>query len=146
MSKHQKGRRHRTVNRNPRPAGPARPPAAPRPPAASGPAAARVVAEEEQGATRTPESSPHAPQTAKTAKPDAPRASEPVPDGGLGHHAARTWEEVRSAGDGGITVEELCTAVGYQSRTILKHLKVLAQDGLAEPFGERWRPTGQKLF
>ncbi|MCM2417328.1 hypothetical protein [Streptomyces sp. RKAG293] len=138
MSKHQKGRRHRTVNRNPRPAGPARPPAAPRTPAAG-----RVVPEEEQGATRTPETSA---QPAKAAKPDAPRASEPVADGGLGHHAARTWEEVRSAGDGGITVEELCTAVGYQSRTVLKHLKVLAQDGLAEPFGERWRPTGQKLF
>lgn len=146
MSKHQKGRRHRTVNRNPRPAGPARPPAAPRTPAAG-----RVVPDAEQGGTRTPETSPQAqaPQTAKTAKsvkPDAPRAADPVPDGGLGHHAARTWQEVQSAGDGGITVEELCTAVGYQSRTILKHLKVLAQDGLAEPFGERWRPTGQKLF
>ncbi|MCM2430446.1 hypothetical protein [Streptomyces sp. RKAG337] len=141
MSKHQKGRRHRTVNRNPRPAGPARPPAAPR-----APAAGRVVPEEEQSATRTPETSAQPAKAAKAAKPDVPRASEPVADGGLGHHAARTWEEVRSAGDGCITVEELCTAVGYQSRTVLKHLKVLAQDGLAEPFGERWRPTGQKLF
>jgi predicted ArsR family transcriptional regulator len=69
-----------------------------------------------------------------------------VPDGGLGQNAVRTWQEVRSAGDGGITVDELCTAVGYQSRTILKHLKVLAQDGLAEPHGERWRSTGRQLL
>lgn len=173
MSKHQKGRRHRTVNRNPRPAGPARPPAAPRTPVAAGPAAERTVLGAEQGGTPAPEASPQgaqapqSPQGARTQgnarttrqKPatveqpvsvGAPRSSESSeaapPDGGLGHHAVRTWQEVQSAGDGGITVDELCTAVGYQSRTILKHLKVLAQDGLAEPYGERWRSTGQKLF
>ncbi|MCZ4123606.1 hypothetical protein [Streptomyces sp. H39-S7] len=151
MSKHQKGRRHRTVNRNPRPVGIARPPAAPRTPAASGPATGRTVVADEQSGTRAPETSqPAARQQPATPEkpvaPDAPRSSEAVPDGGLGHHAVRTWQEVQSAGDDGITVDELCTAVGYQSRTILKHLKVLAQDGLAEPHGERWRSTGQKLF
>lgn len=115
MSKHQKGRRHRTVNRVPRPVGPARTPAA------SSPAVGPAVVDDERGST-------------------------PAPDGSLGHHAARTWQELQSAGGAGITVDELCTAVGYQSRTILKHLKVLAEDGLAEPYGERWRPTGQRLF
>ncbi|MEU3463517.1 hypothetical protein ABZ721_26675 [Streptomyces sp. NPDC006733] len=138
MSKHQKGRRHRTVNRSPRPAGPARPPAAPRTPAAPAPAAGRTAPAAEP--IGTPPAARQQP-----AAPDAPRSSEGAADAGLGHHAVRTWQEVRSAGDDGITVDELCTAVGYQSRTILKHLKVLAQDGLAEADGERWRSTGKAV-
>ncbi|WP_078871549.1 hypothetical protein [Streptomyces caatingaensis] len=94
MSKRQKGRRHRRVNRTPRPVGPSRPRTRPEP--------ERTV----------------------------------VPD--LGRHTARTWDGLCSYGTGGASVEELCAAVGYQPRTILKHVSGLAGQGLAEQRGDRW--------
>ncbi|WP_171167425.1 hypothetical protein [Streptomyces sp. I05A-00742] len=102
MSKRQKGRRHRSVNRTPRPVG---------------------------GPRR-----PHArPVAVPGGVPDAPDA---VP--GLGRHEARTWDRLRSYGAGGASVDELCAAVGYQPRTILKHVNGLAGQGLAELRGDRW--------
>lgn len=101
MSKRQKGRRHRRVNRTPRPVGSSRPPAA------------------------RPESHPDS--------PSAPR---------LGRHAARTWDGLRSRGAGGASVDELCGAVGYQPRTILRHIDELAGHGLAERRGDRWYAAG----
>lgn len=98
MSKRQKGRRHRRVNRTPRPMGASRP-YAPRP----------------------------------EARPEPPRV---LP--ALGRHEARTWDGLQACGDGGASVDELCASVGYQSRTILKHVQGLAGHGLAELRGDRW--------
>ncbi|WP_209243739.1 hypothetical protein [Streptomyces oryzae] len=56
----------------------------------------------------------------------------PARDGGLGQSAGRTWERVRTAGASGATVEELSVGVGYQERTVLKHLQGLAEHGLVE--------------
>ncbi|MEU5423612.1 hypothetical protein ACH4UT_15250 [Streptomyces sp. NPDC020799] len=91
MSKRQKGRRHRKVNRTPRPRAMAAPP---RP-------AAVVVPE-------------------------------------LGRHMARTWEGLRTYGAAGASLEELAEAVGYQARTVLKHVTGFADQGLAEARGDRW--------
>ncbi|MFI1971916.1 hypothetical protein BLA24_02080 [Streptomyces cinnamoneus] len=106
MSKRQKGRRHRRVNRTPRPVGSSRP------------------------RTPRPESRPEA-------------RSEPrqVPD--LGRHEARTWDGLREAGDGGASVDDLCATVGYQARTIVKHVTGLAGHGLAELRGDRWYATAE---
>ncbi len=89
MSKRQKGRRHRQVNRTPRP---------------------RAMA--------------------------APQRPVVVP--GLGRHTARTWEGLREYGAAGASVEELAEAVGYQARTILKHVTGFADQGLVESRGDRW--------
>ncbi|SPE48246.1 hypothetical protein SNS2_0331 [Streptomyces netropsis] len=98
MSKRQKGRRHRKVNRTPRPVGSSSP----------GPSRAepRVV------------------------------VSAGTPD--LGRHEARTWEGLRASGVEGASVDELCAAVGYQARTVLKHVNGLAAYGMAERRGDRW--------
>ncbi|MEU7137418.1 hypothetical protein [Streptomyces sp. NPDC046261] len=104
MSKRQKGRRHRRVNRTPRPVGSTRPSAARHEP--------------------RPES-----------------RHEPRPHTGLGRHEARTFDGLRALGDGGASVDELCAAVGYQARTIVKHVNGLAQHGLVELRGERWYAT-----
>ncbi|MEU7109933.1 hypothetical protein ABZ951_33565, partial [Streptomyces sp. NPDC046215] len=101
MSKRQKGRRHRRVNRTPRPAGPARRARASLPPAA---------------------------------------IPAPGPAPALGRHAARTWEGLRAAGGAGASLGELRAAVGYQERTIAKHVQEIAGHGLAELRGERWYP------
>ncbi|MEV4439398.1 hypothetical protein AB0K09_10305 [Streptomyces sp. NPDC049577] len=103
MSKRQKGRRHRRVNRTPRPVGSARPQGSPQP------------------AVRIP---------ART-----------VP--GLGRHEARTWDGLLAVGAAGASVEELCASVGYQARTILKHVNGLAGHGLAELRGDRWYATAE---
>ncbi|MEV4743161.1 hypothetical protein [Streptomyces sp. NPDC049555] len=95
MSKRQKGRRHRRVNRTPRP-------------------------------VRT--------SPARTATGPEPRS--------LGRHEARTWEGLRASGTGGASIEELSAAVGYQARTILKHMTGLSGQGLAELRGDRWYAAG----
>ncbi|MEV6674041.1 hypothetical protein [Streptomyces sp. NPDC051162] len=89
MSKRQKGRRHRKVNRTPRP-------------------------------------------RATTAPP------RPVVVPELGRHMARTWEGLRTYGAAGASLEELAEAVGYQARTVLKHVTGFAGQGLAELRDERW--------
>ncbi|MFE4304863.1 hypothetical protein ACFRR6_02105 [Streptomyces sp. NPDC056891] len=52
-------------------------------------------------------------------------------DGGLGHTARRTWSALRAAGTRESGVEELCEAVGFTERTVVKHLEGLAAHGLA---------------
>ncbi|MBH5338696.1 hypothetical protein IHE55_29520 [Streptomyces pactum] len=141
MSKHKKGRRHRTVNRTPRPVGPARRPAAPVPAA---PAAVVVSgADPASQRTRGEQAVQHGADTAPTRKEtDGELSRDTSGDGGLGRHAARTWQQLRAMGAGGTTVEELSVMVGYQSRTVLKHLKTMAGQGMAEQRGERWHPVG----
>ncbi|MEU7315845.1 helix-turn-helix transcriptional regulator [Streptomyces sp. NPDC007083] len=181
MSKRQKGRKHRTVNRTPRPVGPAvrarsvRATAADRTgadktvpdrTAAAGTAAAHGQAgRAEAPAARplpapggtprgipetTPEKGPGKPEQGPESAPQPAAGSEaaeelfrtPARDGGLGQSAGRTWERVRAAGASGTTVEELSASVGYQERTVLKHLLGLAEHGLAEQHGPgRWRPV-----
>ncbi|UNT00087.1 hypothetical protein MMF93_29250 [Streptomyces tubbatahanensis] len=195
MSKRQRGRRHRQVNRTPRPVGPAVrvtatreaavPAARPRTPAAAptttgappaavpeparagdtapGPQAARPQATVAGPAT-PPERRLPSPEPASAPDCDpmgaAPSESATVPapahapeslgvlfrtparDGGLGQSAARTWQEVKEAGADGLTVEELSARVGYQSRTIAKHLLGLAEHGVVEQHApDRWRPV-----
>ncbi len=111
MSKRQKGRRHRRVNRTPRPVGSSRPHAA------------------------RPESRPEPRAEARAVY------KRQVP--GLGRHEARTWDGLRARGSGGASVDELCAAVGYQARTILKHVNGLADHGLAELRGDRWYATAE---
>ncbi|MEU2511251.1 hypothetical protein [Streptomyces syringium] len=113
MSKRQKGRRHRKVNRTPRPVGSSRP----------GPSRAEPRAEQ-------PRAEPRAVVSAGTAG---------TPD--LGRHEARTWEGLRASGVEGASVDELCAAVGYQARTVLKHVNGLAAYGMAERRGDRWYAT-----
>ncbi|MEW2218578.1 hypothetical protein AB0939_04575 [Streptomyces sp. NPDC006990] len=173
MSKRQKGRRHRTVDRTPRPVGSAvrarsvrataadrtaPDAAAPDRTAAHGTAPHRT----EAPATRpvpapggtplgTSEAAPRSgPGQRPQRAPRPPSGSEaadelfrtPARDGGLGQSAGRTWDRVRAAGASGTTVEELSASVGYQERTVLKHLLGLAEHGLAEQHGPgRWRPV-----
>ncbi|RCG18599.1 hypothetical protein DTL70_25925 [Streptomyces diacarni] len=196
MSKRQRGRRHRQVDRTPRPVGPAVrvtatreaavPAARPRTPAAApttgappaavpeparggdtapGPEAARPQAAVAEPATPperrlpSPEPAPAADSDPMGAAPSAPAAvpapghapeslgvlfRTPARDGGLGQSAARTWQEVKEAGADGVTVEELSARVGYQSRTIAKHLLGLAEHGVVEQHApDRWRPVSQ---
>lgn len=165
MSKLQKGRRHRKVNRTPRPVGPATRATATR---ATTVRTAPAPEQPERAPVPEPASAPgstSAPVAASVPDPapapdavPAPAASVPAPtrppeslgalfrtparEGGLGQSAARTWEEVRHAGSAGVTVEELAARVGYQSRTIAKHLLGLAEHGVVEQHApDRWRPV-----
>ncbi|MET9859337.1 helix-turn-helix transcriptional regulator [Streptomyces smyrnaeus] len=182
MSKRQKGRKHRTVNRTPRPVGSTAPARATRAtatratatsPAASGLAATGPTATGPEAATGAPDARAEAPASetapaprpapapapetgtapptaAPESAPDAVSTPEavgelfrtPARDGGLGQSAGRTWERVRAAGAAGTAVEELAAEVGYQERTVLKHLLGLAAHGLVEQYGPgRWRPV-----
>ncbi|MFH8738898.1 hypothetical protein [Streptomyces sp. NPDC017964] len=99
--KKQKGRKHRTVNRTPRP----------------GPAPKTVSAE------KTPT------QARVVTQRRAPER--------LGHHAARTYVQLREHGPH--TIERLCETAGYTKRTIMKHLDGLARQGLAvQEVDGRW--------
>ncbi|WP_428815073.1 hypothetical protein SALCHL_005634 [Streptomyces albus subsp. chlorinus] len=174
MSKRQKGRKHRKVNRTPRPVGPAGRVTATRA-TARATASPRPTATDDRPAAPVPEPS-HEPRPAggreqvreprpvherasvgasEAASGSAP-SSRPAPtpadlgalfrtparDGGLGQSAARTWNQVRRAGAAGTTVEELAAEVGYQARTVLKHLQGLAEHGMVEECApDRWRPA-----
>ncbi|MGP3986176.1 hypothetical protein [Streptomyces sp. 3N207] len=174
MSKRQKGRKHRKVNRTPRPVGSTTPARATRATATSRAAATRAPAARPEAPTPRPAPAPEsapapAPETApvptSASAPESAAASAPgsaaesaptteavselfrtpARDGGLGQSAGRTWDRVRAAGASGRTVEELSASVGYQERTVLKHLQGLAEHGLVERYdADRWRalPTG----
>ncbi|MFF4226323.1 hypothetical protein ACFYZH_26150 [Streptomyces abikoensis] len=129
MSKRQKGRRHRRVNRTPRPVGLTRPAARPGP---------RPEHRAEHRAETRPE-----PRTEVRAEPRAEARPRAVPE--LGRHEARTWDGLLARGAEGASVDELCVAVGYQARTILKHVTGLAGHGLAELREERWYATAEAL-
>ncbi|MFF4158046.1 hypothetical protein [Streptomyces sp. NPDC001678] len=130
MSKRQKGRRHRRVNRTPRPVGPSRRGAArpePRP--------------EHRGEHRGEQR--HEPRQEGLVEGRVAGRSKEIP--ALGRHEARTWDGLLARGAEGASVDELCLAVGYQARTILKHVTGLADHGLAELRDERWYATAEAL-
>lgn len=142
MGKHQKGRRHRTVNRTPRPVGPARRPTVPVPAAsvATAVSEANPASQHHRGEQAVQHGADRAPtRKERNGEPSA----DPPGDSGLGRHATRTWQQLQAMGAAGTTVEELSVSVGYQSRTILKHLKTMAGQGMAEQRGDRWHPTGR---
>ncbi|WP_328580988.1 hypothetical protein [Streptomyces sp. NBC_00370] len=137
MSKHKKGRKHRTVNRTPRPVGPA---AGRR---AATPTAKGLIPPPAHTATSEPQG-PGEP--AAQEEPAGPVFYNSARNGGLGLHAAKTWRELNTAGASGVSVDELSAAAGYQAPTITKHLKGLARYGLAEQNGDRWQPTGRSQW
>ncbi|WP_058047689.1 hypothetical protein [Streptomyces roseifaciens] len=140
MSKRQKGRRHRRVNRTPRPVGAAvrrRSTAA-----APQPAVAHTAAQPAASAVRQPvaQKAPEQPlERAAARRPAVPeRAARPAAAPELGRHIVRTWESLRTYGTAGASLEELCAAAGYQPRTVTKHVQGLADQGLAELRDDRW--------
>ncbi|MFI5618043.1 helix-turn-helix domain-containing protein [Streptomyces sp. NPDC051567] len=140
MSRRQKGRRHRTVNRTPRPVGPAAPRrVGPRTaPAPVGAAATGPVPVAGPVAVPVPAPSPEA-----VADADAEGiVFAAARHGGLGLPAARTWSELRAVGPGGASVADLSTAVGFTASTVARHLRGLASFGLAEQRGPHWHPAG----
>ncbi|WP_461019388.1 helix-turn-helix domain-containing protein [Streptomyces daliensis] len=141
MSKRQKGRKHRTVNRTPRPRGagrrtrgamPGQTSSAP-PPRAQAPEPAAKASTAKAAATEAGTGT----SGGAGAGGDAPVFSGPARDGGLGRNAARTWERLEGSADG-TTVDELCASVGYTAPTIRKHLSGLAEHGMAEERDGRW--------
>ncbi|MDT0450024.1 hypothetical protein [Streptomyces hesseae] len=126
MSKRQKGRRHRRVNRTPRPVGPSRH------------GAARPEPRPEHRAEQR-----HEPRVEGRVEARVKARSKEVP--ALGRHEARTWNGLLARGAEGASVDELCLAVGYQARTIVKHVAGLADHGLAELRDERWYATAEAL-
>ena len=124
MSKSQKGRRHRTVNRRPRPVG-----------SAAGPLRAQKVESAAMAAVAVPAEEGVGPlfQTA-------------VRDGGLGLPAARTWRHLLESDRGGATVEEISATVGYQPQTIGRHVNGLLKYGMVRESEGRWFPTGKSQW
>ncbi|WP_306317019.1 MULTISPECIES: helix-turn-helix domain-containing protein [unclassified Streptomyces] len=101
-----KGRRHRKVNRTPRP-----------------------VTRRTTATTTT---------TTTVAEPEARPASGPD----LAKNTRATLGVLEAAAGGRLTVEEVCEAVGWTPRTVSRHLKTLADHGLAEQDGNgSWRAT-----
>lgn len=145
----QKGRRHRTVNRTPRPVtrtrppgsagqgtGPAAPAATPRPAPATRPASGTTTA---PSPARAEPPAPEAPGTGSAPFPEVPaEVFAPVGAGGLGRAAERSWRHLAAAGARGAVLDEVSAAAGYQPATVTRHLEGLAERGLARLDGERW--------
>ena len=172
MSKRQKGRKHRTVNRTPRPVGPARhdraatpvtrtsAATAPAPATTSAPASAAKTPAPKTSATETsaaetpaakaptPASKAPAapPGTSGTEEAHAPVFTRAARDGGLGRPAARTWDELQVHRQKGAEVGELSDSAGFTAATIRKHLTGLERYGLAEQRDGRWYPTGKSQW
>ncbi|MFD7029280.1 hypothetical protein ACFWAR_14720 [Streptomyces sp. NPDC059917] len=144
MSRRQKGRKHREVNRTPRPVGraplrlPGSSPRKRRPPAARAVEVATAVAP-----VPAPAPAPEArgPRDGDTGP--APVFTVPVSGGGLGLPAARTWQGLRGSGPAGASVAELCATAGFTAPTVVRHLRALADFGLARRSegGQVWHPT-----
>ncbi|MFI5983469.1 hypothetical protein ACIBEA_21645 [Streptomyces sp. NPDC051555] len=140
MSRRQKGRKHREVNRTPRPVGraplrlPGSSPRKRRSPAARAVEVATTVA-------AVPAPAPSA-QPPRDTGP-APVFTVPVSGGGLGLPAARTWQGLRGSGPAGVSVAELCATAGFTPPTVVRHLRALAGFGLARrsESGQVWHPT-----
>ncbi|MFI1444647.1 hypothetical protein [Streptomyces fructofermentans] len=126
MSRQRKGRRHRKVDMTPRPVGPAR-----------SKRAAAPVTEPRAAAAEAPAVPP---QQAGAGTDEA--LSRRVSESGLSRNAVRTWQELAGSGTAGRTAEELSAVVGYQPSTVVKHLKGLADQGLAELHEDVWRAVG----
>ncbi|MFJ4846754.1 MULTISPECIES: hypothetical protein [unclassified Streptomyces] len=137
--RNQKGRKHRTVNRTPRPVAagapvagrptvrPVSPSSAPAAAPAGGPApvvAAVPVApapRSEQSPERRPEARP-----------------EPQPEPALPRTALKTLEQLRAAGGDGTTIDDLSASVGYQPATIVRHIDTLVAAELVHQRDGRW--------
>lgn len=146
----QKGRKHRRVNRTPRPV------------ATGGQHHERPVSEQgraddapdldyvlrNMGYKRVPtqptvRSALHEPASFETAGPVFYNKAR---DGGLGQHAQRTWDRLKDLRPRGATVEDLCETVGYTERAINKHLEGLSRYGLAEQREEQWFATSKSQW
>ncbi|MGW3245347.1 helix-turn-helix domain-containing protein [Streptomyces sp. NPDC001070] len=119
--RHQKGRRHRTVNRTPRPVTPvhAAPATVPVPAPAGAPA---------------PAPPPGPSTTANVPAPAEPRPEET----GLARTALKTLQQLRAAGTDGTTIDALSASVGYQPATIARHIDSLAAHHLVHQREGRW--------
>lgn len=148
----QKGRKHRRVNRTPRPVAGGQRHERP----ASGPSQADDAPDLDYvlrnlGYKRLP-TQPTQPtvrsvlQKLASFEPAGPVFYNKARDGGLGHHAQRTWDRLKELRPRGATVEDLCETVGYTERTINKHLEGLSRYGLAEQQGDRWVATGKSQW
>ncbi|MFI0240388.1 winged helix-turn-helix domain-containing protein [Streptomyces sp. NPDC016845] len=132
-----KGRRHRTVNRTPRPVG------------SSGPAG------QSHAAPPTPTKSSPTPDSERRQAPAVPApATEAQHDGERGRGDAEvvaklnrtthtTWSWLQQAApERAWTVEEVSEAVGFTPRTVSRHLQTLATHGLAGQDADgAWRTT-----
>ncbi|MFF3562661.1 hypothetical protein ACFYXS_21730 [Streptomyces sp. NPDC002574] len=131
--RHQKGRKHRTVNRTPRPV------------AAGAPVAGRPAsrtASPAAPATAVPAAVP-APATAPAPSPAAPaprseRSPERRPEPALPRTALKTLEQLRAAGGDGTTIDDLSASVGYQPATIVRHIDTLVAAELVHQREGRW--------
>lgn len=137
----QKGRRHRRVNRTPRPVTRTRQPQDVAPSAATGPSAA-VAPPAVPAPTPAPAPQAVQPPQAKlphpAGSPDEKAVFGPVSSGGIGRPAERTWRRLTDCGDTGASVDELSTDVGYQQATITRHVEGLAAHHLAHQRDGRW--------
>ncbi|WP_434590786.1 helix-turn-helix domain-containing protein [Streptomyces sp. A5-4] len=131
----QKGRRHRRVNRTPRPVARSR--------AVEGSGRAESAGGTNSAGpaqTTGPVQSGEPPQGTGTeaAAVDETIVFRPVQAGGIGRPAERTWQHLRTCGDAGASVDELSGVVGYQSATINRHVDGLAAHHLAQQRDGRW--------
>lgn len=126
MSKSQKGRRHRTVNRRPRPVRSAVGPVPVPVPVTMVVKAEAAVASVEEGV--------------------GPLFQTALRDGGLGLPAARTWRHLLESDRSGATVEEISATVGYQPQTIGRHVSGLLKYGMVRESEGRWYPTGKSQW
>ncbi|MEV1025778.1 hypothetical protein [Streptomyces sp. NPDC050264] len=127
-----KGRRHRTVNRTPRPVGAARP---------DRPSVPRTQTGEHAPVAAVP--APASEDRVEPARVLAPREGEPA-DGAaaLNRTTRATWSRLRQEPLRGWTVEEVSEAVGFTPRTVVRHLQTLAAHDLAcQDSGGEWRAT-----
>lgn len=156
MSKrNKKGRRHRTVNRTPRPVTRSNGPtvraasgAAGEPsrtlPQQSGSAASRTeraAVPETAGSRKTVQASVPQQETGGTAVTET-QVFAPAREGGLGRSAAQTWRHLQERGSEGASLEELCEEVGYQQPTVAKHMAGLAGHSLVQQSDGRWYAVG----
>ncbi|MFE0632691.1 hypothetical protein ACFW3D_37775 [Streptomyces sp. NPDC058864] len=160
--RHQKGRKHRTVNRTPRPVAPVRtgtaagtatPPAPPVPadpavpsrtavaaPAVPAPAAPPVApaASTVPAPSAAPAPAP-GPAPATAATPSVPPPAAPRPEeSGLARTALKTLQQLRAAGSDGTTIDALSESVGYQPATIARHIDSLAAHHLVHQRDGLW--------
>ncbi|SNS21814.1 helix-turn-helix transcriptional regulator [Actinacidiphila glaucinigra] len=152
--RHQKGRKHRTVNRTPRPVAPAgtavtgataTPPASPAPAvpsrtAATAPVPAPAAPPATSPVPTVPAPAPApAPATAAVPPPAGPRPDASGPEeSGLARTALKTLQQLRAAGRDGTTIDALSASVGYQPATIVRHIDSLAAHHLVHQRDGRW--------
>lgn len=146
--RHQKGRKHRTVNRTPRPVAatapvdgrPASRPASPATALAAAPAGVPAPVVAPAPAAPAPVApaprSEQSPERGPGARPEP--AAERRPEPALPRTALKTLEQLRAAGGDGTTVDDLSAVVGYQPATIVRHIDTLVAAELVHQRDGRW--------